>query len=282
MNKETRELYKQQKSTLDKLTAAVNNVINTDESVQRENDVSDDQYEPVSSDEDEHHSDEEPPMKKQKHETIPNSISDSKLQKLKIIEAQFSKQEEFGPNVHEVVGSTVNKGLVEPVDHKSSQVQGLLKKYNRLENFTSLQVPVVNKLLWSSKQTGKDLKQRDRSFQRVQNYLTKGMIPLVQIMNKTLTMDTEEAEELFDLSLDAFNLLAYSHRDLSSQRRRLLLPAISSRYASLCSEYENVSLPTHLFGDDKDLERRLKEIDDNQKLGKSLVVTNNDKGLGTF
>ncbi|XP_060570060.1 uncharacterized protein LOC132728435 [Ruditapes philippinarum] len=272
--KETRELYKQQQSTLDKLTSAVNNVINTDRSATGEDDcVSEDQYEPVSSDEDENPSDEEPPSKKQKYESSSN-ISDSKLKKLKFIEAQFSKQEEFGPKVHEVVGSAVNKGLVEPVDHKASQVQDLLKKYNRPENCTSLQVPVVNKLLWSSKQTSKDLKQGDRSFQRVQGYLTKGMIPLVQIMNKTLTMDSEEAEELFDLSLDAFNLLAYSHRDLSSQRRRLLLPAISSRYSSLCNEYENVSSPTHLFGDDKDLERRLKEIDDNQKLGKSLVVTN--------
>jgi hypothetical protein len=34
-------------------------------------------------------------------------------------------------------------------------------------------------------------------------------IPLVQIMNKTLKMDSEEAEVLFDLSLDAFNSLAY-------------------------------------------------------------------------
>lgn len=73
---------------------------------------------------------------------------------------------------------------------------------------------------------------------------------------------------MFDLSLDAFNLLAYAHQDLSSQRRRLLMPAISSRYSSLCNEYENFSSPTHLFGDDKELERLVKEIDENQKLGK--------------
>jgi hypothetical protein len=42
------------------------------------------------------------------------------LKKLKFIEAQFSKQEEFGPKVYELVGSAVNKDLVEPVDHKAS------------------------------------------------------------------------------------------------------------------------------------------------------------------
>lgn len=33
------------------------------------------------------------------------------MQKLKNIEAKFSKQLDVGPNVHEVVGSAVNKGL---------------------------------------------------------------------------------------------------------------------------------------------------------------------------
>lgn len=69
-----------------------------------------------------------------------------RTQSYREIEAQFCKSEEFGPNVHEVVGSAVNKGLLEPVDHKSYQVQDLLKKYNRPENCTSLQVPAVNKL----------------------------------------------------------------------------------------------------------------------------------------
>ena len=279
--KETKELYKQQQETLEKLTTAVNNVTRIGSYANSEDDIcSVGNYETITSEEDEPRSDDEPPLKKRKCETA-DSISNSKLKKLKDVEAQFSKQEEFAPNVHEVVASAVNKGLLEAVDHKSSTVTDLLKKYNRPENCTSLQVPAVNKLLWSSKQTSKDLKQGDRSFQRVQNYMSKGMMPLVQIMNKTLTMESEEAEELFDLSLDAFNLLAYAHRDLSSQRRRLLMPAISSRYSSLCGEYEKFASPTHLFGDDKELERRLKEIDENQKLGKSLTLTNTERSRQT-
>ena len=56
--------------------------------------------------------------------------------------------------------------------------------------------------------------------------MTSGMIPLVQIMNKTLEMKSKEAEDIFDLALDSFNLYALAHSDMSNQRR-LLTPAIS-------------------------------------------------------
>ena len=125
-------------------------------------------------------------------------------------------------------------------------------------------MPKVNKLLWTNKRTSKELKQSDKGFQRTQNYITKGMIPLVNIMNKTLQMESEDAEELFDWSLDAFNLLAYAHRDFSAQRRRSSLPAISGRYATLCSDSTKITSPTHLFGEDKDLEKRLREADNSQ------------------
>ncbi len=131
-------------------------------------------------------------------------------------------------------------------------------------------MPKVNKLVWTSKQTGRNLKQVYMSLKETQSYLTKGMIPLITILNKSLEMKSDEAKEIFDLSIDAFNLLAYAHGDLSSHRRRQLMPAISTRYATLCNESEKISSPTHLFGDDKALENKLKEIDDSQKLGKNL------------
>lgn len=55
----------------------------------------------------------------------------------------------------------------------------------------------------------------------------KGIIvPLVQITNKTLQAKTEETEEIFDLALNAFKLLADSHRDLLTHRKRLLMMAM--------------------------------------------------------
>ena len=151
-------------------------------------------------------------------------------------------------------------------------MQELLNKYNRPGSCEYLEVPKVNKLLWTNKQTSKELKQSDKGFQRTKNYITKGMIPLVNMMNKTLQMESEDAEELFDWSLDAFNLLAYAHQDFSAQRHRSLLLAMSGCYATLCSDSEKITSPTHLSDEDKDLEKCLREIDVNQKLSKSLTV----------
>ena len=151
---------------------------------------------------------------------------------------------------HEVVASTVNQGLEAPVDHKTEHVQTLLKKYDRPSNCTFLEVPKVNKSVWVSKHTSKGIKESDRIMQRTQTYLTKGLIPLVKIMDKTLQSDSGESEELFDLAMDSFNLLAFSHRDLSSQRRRLLAPAIANKYKQLCSETAPIS-PLHLFGEEE-------------------------------
>ncbi|CAC5419839.1 unnamed protein product [Mytilus coruscus] len=59
------------------------------------------------------------------------------------------------------------------------------------------------------------------------------MIPVVQLMEKSLKSSSEESEETFELSLDSLNLLLYAHRDLSSQRRKLLTPALDKKYLAL-------------------------------------------------
>lgn len=168
-----------------------------------------------------------------------------------------------------MVANTVNQGLEATVEHKSDIVQDLLKKYERPENCKFMDVPKVNKAVWTSKQTSKALKESDRLLQRTQMYLTKGLIPLVKVMDKTLQSKSEESDDIFDLALDSFNLLAFSHRDLSNQRRRLLKPPIASKYKQLCSESASIA-PTYLFGEEELLEKRVKEIDESSKLGNKI------------
>lgn len=278
--KQTHSMCIQQQRSLDKLTAAVTSLTN-----QRNSGDNDDRseyvsnYDQISSEENLSDSEsegdseirEEPVKKKLKQDTITHS--DRKLAKLKAVESTFIKQEECGPSVHDVIASTVNNGLSSIVDHKAPEVQELVEKYKRPENCEYLQVPRVNKIIWSNKQVKKELKAGDKQLQRTQQYVTSGMIPLVKIMNKTLDMKSEEAEEIFDLALDTYNLFALAHSDMSSQRRRLLTPAISSKYATLCSGKEKFSSPTHLFGNENDLEKKLKEIDENRKLCDNLGVT---------
>jgi hypothetical protein len=204
-------------------------------------------------------------VKRRRQET-----ENKRLDKLRQVNMQFSKQEAFSPAVHEVVATTVNKGIGATIDHKGNRLLDLVKKYDRPENCEFLQVPKVNKVLWTNKQTAKTLKDGDRLMQRSQSYLTNGMMPLVQLMNKTLSSRSSEAEELFDLALDSFNLLACTHRDFSNQRRRLLMPAISDKYKQLCNEATNISAE-HLFGEETELEKTMKEIDDSRKLSNTLA-----------
>jgi len=199
-------------------------------------------------------------------------FSDSKMDRLKRAKSSLKKEEEFSPPVHEELASTVNGGLAAFVDHKSQTVNDLLKKYKRPENCEYLQVPKVNKAVWLNKSTNKDLKDSDSALQKTHKYLTKGLVPLVEIMETLLQSKSEEAEALFDKSIDAFHLLAFAHRDLSTQRRRLLTPAISDKYKQLCSASTETS-PSQLFGDAPELEKRMKEIEDNRKLGNTLVQT---------
>lgn len=195
----------------------------------------------------------------------------SNLDKLKQINSKLRKSEELAEPVHEVVAQTVNQALSVAVDHKGATTMDLCDRYKRPNNCEYLQVPKVNKILWKNRQTKKQLKDSDKLFQRTQTYLTSGLLPLVQIMNKTLMKDNEDAAEIFDLAVDSFNLLAFSHRDLSNQRRRLLLPAISDKYRQICTDTDEFS-PDNLFGGEEEIEKKMKAIDDSRKLSNSLTA----------
>ena len=153
------------------------------------------------------------------------------------------------------------------MDFNSETNRQLLEKYIRPANCEYLDVPKVAKTIWTSKQTAKEVKDSDKCLQRTQLYMTKGLVPLVQIMNKTLQAETEEAEEIFDFALDSFQLLAQYHRILSTQRKRLLTPAISSKYRSLCTDATPITT-TQFFG--ADLTQQIKEIDERSKIGNKL------------
>ena len=198
---------------------------------------------------------------------LPVSSVERKKEKLKKAEKGFARDSDVAPEVDPEVAKTVNKGLSVAVDFKSETNRQLLEKYYRPANCEYLDVPKVAKTIWTSKQTAKEVKDSDKCLQQTQLYMTKGLVPLVQIMNTTLQAETEEAEEIFELALDSFKLLAQSHRDLSTQRKRLLTPAISSKYRSLCTDATPIT-PTQLFG--HDLTQQIKEIVESSKMGNKL------------
>lgn len=210
---------------------------------------------------------EEEVLEDSKRQKLCESLSDRRKEKLKSVEKTFGQSSKFSPAVQQELAQTINKALGSSVDHKNETVKELLNKYERPENCEFLDVPKVEKSIWTSRQTGKELKESDKQMQRTQLYLTKGLMPLVSIMSKTFETDSEEAEEIFDLALDAFSLLAYSHRDLSTQRKRMLMPAISSKYKGLCGDDTSITA-NQLFGEN--LSEQIKKIDESGKISNKL------------
>ena len=214
--------------------------------------------------------------KQQSPTETPKEATNKKIEKLKGLESKFKKEQNYAANVHDVVASTVNEGIEAVVDHKSDIVINMLKKHVRPGNCQYLDVPKVNKAVWASKHTRKPLLEADKLMQRTQRYLTQGLIPLVKLMDKTLKSESEESEEMFDLAMDSFNMFAFSHRDLSNQRRRLIAPAIAGKYKQLCSESAAISA-TQLFGSQETLEKSVKQIDESNKIGSKIHVNTQQK-----
>ena len=73
--------------------------------------------------------------------------------------------------------------------------------------------------------------------------------------------------------MDSFDLLAFSHIDISSQWRQFLAFNIANKYKKLCSETAPIS-PQHLFGEEKSLEKQVTEIDESRKLGSKINFLN--------
>ena len=173
----------------------------------------------------------------------------------------FKKLESTGPKVDENLAEVVNAGISQPIDRKIASA--LCEKQVRPDNCTYLTVPKINKELWVSSSLYKSLKDNDRKFQTTQGYLTAGLVPLVKLMDHLLK--TNQPKE-FEMAKDAFQLLAYAHRDITNSRRSHIRPGINEKYKQLCND--NTPLTSNLLGDD--LEIQLKSMDTMRKLSTEI------------
>ena len=125
-------------------------------------------------------------------------------------------------------------------------------------------MPKINKELWVNSNMQKKTNENDRKFQVTQLYLSRGLVPLVKLMDLLLNADNKGQE--FKLARDAFQLLAYYHRDLTNLRRQYIKPAINEKYQLLC--HDSTPLTENLIGDE--LDKQLKTLDEKHKLTKNI------------
>lgn len=184
-------------------------------------------------------------------------VGSSNLDKLDKLSQEFECKEAYGPKVNEKLARTVNMGLKS--NFSASTCKELSGKYKTPENCEWVRVPLINNEIWSSDSLQENYKTNDKLFYKNQSLITKAMIPIIQIMNNCIEKKNES--ETFDLACDAFQLLAYAHRDESNIRRQMLKPAVHKSYRKLC----NPSTPVteNLFGDD--LQKQIKDIYETRK-----------------
>lgn len=101
--------------------------------------------------------------------------------------------------------------------------------YKPPENCEFLCVPISNEELFFEDSIASRFKKNDCMLQKTQTLLTKGITPLVQLLDKLIENESEDSQ-VFDLATDSLTLLAYTHRDISTIRRKFLKPAVAKKY----------------------------------------------------
>ena len=132
---------------------------------------------------------------------------------LQDLSKEFEKAEAVGDKVEDLIQKVVDTGIRAQIDRNLAKE--LCKNYKRPENCKALVVPKINKELWNTTSLAKSSKEHDKMYQTTQKYLNQGLIPLVHLLNNLLT--GKDADNNFRLAKDAFQLLAYAHRDVKSE-----------------------------------------------------------------
>ena len=180
------------------------------------------------------------------------------------LKSLFNDNVDQGPKVDENLAETANKGISSNFNIKTAIEFG--DNFKSPENCEFLRVPKLNEELYFEDSIANQYKKNDSILQKTQQLLTKGMIPLIQLMDKALKNETDS--DIFDLATDSLHLLAYTHRDISNVRRKFLKPAVAQKYKRLCSS--NIPLTANLLGDD--LDKQLKAINDQKKIGVKMTT----------
>ena len=143
-----------------------------------------------------------------------------------------------------------------------------LEKQGRPGNCEAAKPPKVNPGIW--RRLRDFTKKRDLQFYKIQQALTKGILPLVLIVDQlmvTKSPTAEECQSMRKLGQEVMSFLTHASYEINMQRRVFLKPDIGKEYSALCSS--QLPFTDLLFGDD--LQKHLKDIGDQNKIGAKLT-----------
>lgn len=219
------------------------------------------------------HSDEgeiqdDPPPKKQK---IDETDTDALLEALLTsVRQDCGVEEHKDPPIGDDLAKTFNAAATNAMTEKA--LSDRKAKILDIENLNMVVAPRLNQCVWNL--IPRESKTRDATLQNIQKAITKGITPIVKVVDrlkkavqgKAPMPDTRAA--IADL-VEGITIVLAGHCLMNGYRRDLIKPDLHRDFKSVCSS--NVPTTTDLFGDD--LEKRITELGNTNKAGNKLKFT---------
>lgn len=184
----------------------------------------------------------------------------------------FEDDERFGDEINTNIAS-----IVEKVCLKRSDVSSLVSDLKIPINCKSLAPPQVNPEIWQFLE--RRAKSEDLHFQTIQRLLAFGIVPILHVAQNLRTKNQQlDVKNMRESVKKSLTILTNVHFEISIRRRMSLKPHIDRRYYQLCTRNEPIG--SKLFGDD--VSKRLRDINEVQKLNKTFVGSKNLRGRAAY
>lgn len=195
---------------------------------------------------------EENPKKKQK---TGESVFAEWIDKFKATEKTDA---EVNDSLAEIVNNAFRTGL------SDLKLEELLKDIHRPENCFSLVKTRVNPCVWrllkSTTQT------EDSKMQAIQNLVIKGSANIAKLLDK----EGEAFDgQSFEWAANALALFGHSTKLINNKRKEIHKADIDPKYHPLMSA--SLAYTNHLYGEDMDINKNVKDIRDMSKVGRAGV-----------
>ena len=173
-------------------------------------------------------------------------------------------------NDNDITSPKVNEQLAKSINHsmrkelKEDKLKPLMEKYNRPENCNNLNNPKVNEEIWED--AFPYMRRSDGAMRKAISYLTKGMIPLIQVIDSCVTAAKNGDKVDIKSTISSGN---------DSIRKQSFRPVLKGKYSKLVDKSE---VTDFLFGDD--LSKQITAIADAAKISGKLKGSDNESKNG--
>ena len=170
------------------------------------------------------------------------------------LDGLYAETKKTGPKIDEILSKLVNRAIDRSMPDK--QYRELEERYLVPENCPRLEVPAVNRELWTAL---KDKRESDIALQSVQKFLKHAMVPTLQALGIIKSKgDQSKFPQLFK---DIFKILANGIYHCNKKRKSLIRPAVPLKYRKVCDI--EAPITSNLFGDD--LDSKVDEIEKEER-----------------